>query len=375
MPGVRFASKDELLPLQPHRQDDNQENDDDDDDDAAENMQFASGGLNATTKTTGSTKQESMVYHWNALRGHVFESIHNNFHSYRNREPSIRSQHRAKLNVIFASLLLLTLIVLLSISGILVYYNIYLPRHRQYLLEESIRQHAEAARMRVQQCQDIDWETACDNLGNSAGARHRSRKLYSGKADRSNELEDKYLFSDDPTVTYNEQCLRVYRLQLFGNITFPYHASQLLHTGGNYTMALFIQHGAMRNADAYFCSFKKLMLLQKYRKFEDILIIAPDFNYEHDELVHPRDAFWNSSKPWGDWRVGAESDPKCCGNLGDSHGGGSKGGGGDHKTVSSFEVLDTMLAMLTNRKLFPRMNKISYVGHSAGKFLFIIMWL
>lgn len=94
------------------------------------------------------------------------------------------------------------------------------------------------------------------------------------------------------------------------------------------------------------------MYEQDYRSFDDILIIAPDFNYEHDDLVHPRDAFWNSSKPWGDWRVGAESDPNCCGRSG--------------RTVSSFDVLDHMLGVLTNRKLYPRMNKISYVGHSAG---------
>ena len=122
-------------------------------------------------------------------------------------------------------------------------------------------------------------------------------------------------------------------------------------------MALFIQHGAMRNAESYFCSFKKLLLRQTYRPVSDILIIAPDFNYEYDDLVHPRDAFWNSSKPWGDWRVGAESDPQCCGNQGSV---------GTPQTISSFEVLDMMLATLTDRKLFPRMNKISYVGHSAG---------
>jgi hypothetical protein len=108
----------------------------------------------------------------------------------------------------------------------------------------------------------------------------------------------------------------------------------------------------MRNAQDYFCSFKQLMETQSYRPFEDILIIAPDFQYEHDDLVHPQDAFWNSSKPWGDWRVGAESDPNCCGKSG--------------RTISSFNVLDHMLAMLTSKKLFPRMNKISYVGHSAG---------
>eukprot|EP00977_Amphora_coffeiformis_P029873 scaffold43195_cov206-Amphora_coffeaeformis.AAC.1 len=122
-------------------------------------------------------------------------------------------------------------------------------------------------------------------------------------------------------------------------------------------MALFIQHGAMRNANNYFCSFRSLMLEQSFRPFQDILVIAPDFNYKNDPGVLETDAFWNSTKPWGDWRVGAESDPECCNNGFDSHGG---------KTISSFTILDHMLGLLTNKELYPKMNKISYVGHSAG---------
>jgi hypothetical protein len=86
---------------------------------------------------------------------------------------------------------------------------------------------------------------------------------------------------------------------------------------------------------------------QNYRPFEDILIITPDFKYEHDDLFHPHGAIWNSSKPWGEWRVGAESTPNCCGKSG--------------RIISSFNLLDHMLAMLTGKTLFPRMNKISYV--------------
>lgn len=36
------------------------------------------------------------------------------------------------------------------------------------------------------------------------------------------------------------------------------------------------------------------------------------------------------------------------------------------KTISSFDILDQMLGILTDRKLYPNMNKISIVGHSAG---------
>ena len=39
-------------------------------------------------------------------------------------------------------------------------------------------------------------------------------------------------------------------------------------------------------------------------------MITPDFNYENDEGVEIGDAFWNNSRPWGDWRAGAHSSPK-----------------------------------------------------------------
>jgi hypothetical protein len=209
-------------------------------------------------------------------------------------------------------------------------------------LEESMEQ-------RNQRCKGIDWLQACDQLEGGAGAR---RRLGISEEDGLfSVLEESLLDSDDPSVTYDEKCLRVYRLDLVDDTTFPYHANQLLSAGGNQTMALFIQHGAMRDADKYFCSFRQLMQEQRYRPFSDVLVIAPDFNYQHDDGVLSTDAFWNGSKPWGDWRVGAESDPDCCGGP---------------QTISSFSILDHMLGLLTNKQLYPKMDKISYVGHSAG---------
>lgn len=209
----------------------------------------------------------------------------------------------------------------------------------------------EADKERNERCQGIDWQTACSRIEGSAGARRRL--MFADEVEGPEySMEETLLDSDDPSVTYDPKCLRVYRLDLFGKTTFPYHANQLLRAGGNQTMALVIQHGAMRDADKYFCSFRTLMLEQMYRNFDDILVIAPDFNYQHDDGVLETDAFWNQSKPRGDWRDGAESDPDCCSN--------------EVGTLSSFDVLDHMLALLTDEKLYPNMDKISYVGHSAG---------
>jgi hypothetical protein len=54
--------------------------------------------------------------------------------------------------------------------------------------------------------------------------------------------------------------------------------------------------------------------------------------------------------------VGAQSDPECCGNK----------LGSRLRTISSFDILDQMLAILTDRNLYPNINKISMLGHSAG---------
>jgi hypothetical protein len=35
-------------------------------------------------------------------------------------------------------------------------------------------------------------------------------------------------------------------------------------------------------------------------------------------------------------------------------------------TISSFDVLDHILAILTDKQLYPNVDKISFVGHSAG---------
>mmetsp|Transcript_26993 Transcript_26993/g.38698 ORF Transcript_26993/g.38698 Transcript_26993/m.38698 type:complete len:573 (-) Transcript_26993:63-1781(-) len=301
------------------------------------------------TRNTTSFVIEDIKNRYRMNAGHL-ETLLTDIHI--PRGPSVRSDNRRRLNIVLGILLSIIFSLLMAVVGFVYYRNIYLPKFKQKQLQKLIREHAAAANIRREQCKGIDWQTACGRLS-SASAR---RKLYTGNYDRSKEMN--ILFNtDDPAITYDNFCLINYRMKLFGNITFPYHASSRLAAGGKYTMALLIQHGAMRNAEEYFCSFKRLMRAQNYRDFRDILIIAPNFNYEHDELVHPNDVFWNSSKPWGDWRVGAESDPDCCGN---------KGHMGTPKTFSSYEVLDHILAKLTNKKLFPNMNKISYVGHSAG---------
>jgi hypothetical protein len=156
---------------------------------------------------------------------------------FRNSHPSVRSQKRHRLNIIFGTLLALTTLMLLGIGGLLAYKLYVVPYQAAKALDAAIRSHAEAAAQRVEKCRGIDWKRACDNLG-AAGAR---RSLFEAEEETYDAFEDYLLHSDDPSVTYDDNCLRVYRLDLDDDITFPYHSSQFLKAGGNQTMALFIQ--------------------------------------------------------------------------------------------------------------------------------------
>ena len=155
-------------------------------------------------------------------------------------------------------------------------------------------------------------------------------------------------------------CLPHFRIHLrtgpesaMSPVTFPYHSEVDLEATGdrNATIAMIIMHGAMRDADSYFCSFFKMEQSQPYRDPSSVLVITPDFNYANDEGVQASDAWWNSSKPAGDWRGGADASPGCCGG---------------EKPVSSFDVLDSLVKLLSDRDRFPSLDEIVFVGHSAG---------
>lgn len=155
---------------------------------------------------------------------------------FRNAHSNVLSQKRHRLNIMLGALLALTTLMLLGIGGLLAYKLYVVPYRAAKALDAAIRSHAKAAAQRVEKCRGIDWKRACDNLG-AAGAR---RSLFEAE-EPYDAFEDFLLHSDDPSVTYDDNCLRVYRLDLDGDINFPYHSSQFLKAGGNQTMALFVQ--------------------------------------------------------------------------------------------------------------------------------------
>jgi len=250
MVGVRFNEKnDEAVPLQHNGSssrpyggdhdtliDGNTQSPDDNDNGEKHRNHLTSKSNNVATREMGFSKQESMKYHMKSLVRNVMESLPG---PHRNRERNDAQQKR--LNYILGTLLTVMVFLMIGGAGWTAYQRIYMPIHRHKVLEEAILQQTIAARERVAQCKGIDWKAACDAMG-PAGAR---RRLDEGDDDGplgldigdddgpiGFDLEYEYLMSDNPTVTFDENCLRRYRLQLYGNITFPYHASQLLTLGG-----------------------------------------------------------------------------------------------------------------------------------------------
>ena len=107
---------------------------------------------------------------------------------------------------------------------------------------------------------------------------------------------------------------------------------------------ILVQHGIQRNGDAYFA--EALTLLQAAgRNNEEVLIIAPNFPAKADLAKGFTDLPLWSSAGWsgGDYAVS-----------------------GSAYELSSMSVYDDVLTMLTQKKQFPALKKITVAGHSGG---------
>ncbi len=108
-------------------------------------------------------------------------------------------------------------------------------------------------------------------------------------------------------------------------------------------------HGARRNGLDYYEWGEKAVNAAK--KNDETLFISPQFNSEKDLEDHKHDnkhLFWTNNN----WRVGDESVSSKNRKM--------------QESFSSFSLIDSMIARACNKKLFPKLKKITIVGHSAG---------
>jgi len=108
-------------------------------------------------------------------------------------------------------------------------------------------------------------------------------------------------------------------------------------------------HGARRNGLDYYEWGEKAV--KAANNNPETLFIAPQFTSEKDLQDHNHDAshvFWTNNN----WRIGDESVSSKKRMMEDS--------------FSSFALVDSMIARVCNKKLFPKLKKIIIIGHSAG---------
>jgi hypothetical protein len=108
-------------------------------------------------------------------------------------------------------------------------------------------------------------------------------------------------------------------------------------------------HGARRNGLDYYEWGEAAV--KEAHKDDETLFISPQFTSLKDLDEHNHDdthLFWSNNS----WRIGDESTSSKKRKMGE--------------TFSSFSLVDSMIAHACNPKLFPNLQKIIIIGHSAG---------
>ncbi len=108
-------------------------------------------------------------------------------------------------------------------------------------------------------------------------------------------------------------------------------------------------HGASRNGVDYFEWGENAV--KTANKMEEILLISPQFTSEQDLKDHDLDdkhLFWVKNN----WRSGDESVSSNARRMTES--------------FSSYALIDSMIAHICKKELFPNLTKITVIGHSAG---------
>lgn len=98
-------------------------------------------------------------------------------------------------------------------------------------------------------------------------------------------------------------------------------------------------HGSERNADTYFKSIEAMATREG--AIEKTIIISPHFKEARD-VLRPQELYFSSEG----WLSGDDA-------L-------------NNQEISSFDVMDHIITLLANKKVFPSLNEIVLTGHSAG---------
>ena len=132
-----------------------------------------------------------------------------------------------------------------------------------------------------------------------------------------------------------------------GNGLLPLYVSRdWTHPQPDVTRAVIIFHGVVRNADEYLRTAQRA-LAAAGDAARTTLLVAPQFMTDQDIVAHKladNVLHWGSKQE--SWMAGEAA-----------HG---------PAAISSFEVIDAILAWLADRVIFPKLAQVVVAGHSAG---------
>jgi pimeloyl-ACP methyl ester carboxylesterase len=149
--------------------------------------------------------------------------------------------------------------------------------------------------------------------------------------------------SGDPCTSATNDCLHTYTFddgteegdfEFFAN--YPIYLDNA--SWENLTSAIIVIHGVNRNHNDYFSWAGNA--IRSIDQEENTILIAPQFKTEAESQGN--DLFWSGNE----WREGQPSV--------------------DPFNISSFAVIDSLLARLSDREHFPVLEKVILTGHSSG---------
>jgi hypothetical protein len=156
---------------------------------------------------------------------------------------------------------------------------------------------------------------------------------------------------DEKPQAVERACPTIFKVTKAGKLySFRYASNHSMVAQNNKIKQVVIYiHGARRNGLDYYEWGEKAVIAAN--KTDETLFISPQFNSEKDLEDHKHDAshlFWTNNN----WRVGDESVSSKNRKM--------------EVSFSSFSLIDSMIASACNKKIFPKLKKITIIGHSAG---------
>jgi len=141
-----------------------------------------------------------------------------------------------------------------------------------------------------------------------------------------------------PCLSSTDDCLSL--IEIDGGIFRSYssfHIDSLSEVKG----AIITIHGHSRNADDYFDKMMSIVSGQGLK--DEVMVVSPKFITLYEQSTDT-DWYWNTTS----WKWGLQSYTSNGNN------------------VSTFELIDSLLARLSDKDLFPQLTDILVTGHSSG---------